>query len=185
MQHFLATTVTKTLETLEKINHFSPAIFLKTHSQTLKYFNSLLDLIFFDKAVYLDYFSNDDFESFSPSPRACQITYFGLLACFMFLRGHISYMHAVPIYLTCLHACVLGVLVCPICFTFKKLNSRNSYIGFLFDWGKYLEPTWTSMIEFFANNIFFTPIYFIFIDTDFKTYILKSIQGSSEVNRNK
>ena len=41
------------------------------------------------------------------------------------------------------------------------------------------------MIEFFANNIFFTPIDFIFIDTDLKTYILKSIQGSSEVNRNK
>ena len=43
--------------------------------------------------MYLDYFLNDELESFSPLPRTCQITYFGLLACLC------SYVFT---YLTCM-----------------------------------------------------------------------------------
>ena len=42
----------------------------KTNSQTLKYFNSLLELFLLNKAVYLDHFKNE-FEGSSLSPRVC------------------------------------------------------------------------------------------------------------------
>ena len=65
-----------------------------------------------------------------------------MLACFMSLRAHMSYMFAVLKYLTYLNACVLGILVFLIYFTFEKLNSKNSYIE---EFGYYsevhLEPT--------------------------------------------
>ena len=48
-----------------------------------------------------------------------------------------SYIHAVLKYLTWLRACVLGIIICLIYFTFEKLNSENSYIE---EFGFYLEP---------------------------------------------
>ena len=47
--------------------------------------------------------------------RACAL---GVLACLACLHAHVL----------CLSAYVLGVLVCSICFTFEKLNSKNFYI---------------------------------------------------------
>ena len=72
--------------------------------------------------------------------RACVIAYLmcsrtyllSTLACFVSLRAHISYMLAVLKNLSCFSACVLSVLVCSICFTFEKLNSKNSYVENLF-----------------------------------------------------
>ena len=47
--------------------------------------------------------------------------------CFLMpLRVHMSCMLAVRKYLTCLRACMLRVLVYPICFTFKMLIFKNS-----------------------------------------------------------
>ena len=51
-----------------------------------------------------------------------------VLACFMSVGAYISYRHAVLKCLTCLHACVFGVLVYPIFFTFEKVNFKNPYI---------------------------------------------------------
>ena len=48
-------------------------------------------------------------------------------ACLLFvLSAHMSYMFVVLKQLSCLRVCILGVLVFPICFTFEKLNSKNS-----------------------------------------------------------
>ena len=51
-----------------------------------------------------------------------------MLACFIYLRVHMSYRLAVLKYLTCLRVCVTGIFACLIYFTFEKLNSENSYI---------------------------------------------------------
>ena len=53
-----------------------------------------------------------------------------MLACLLvlFLRTHMSYMFIVLKYLIQLLACIISILVCLICFTFKNLNSKNSYI---------------------------------------------------------
>ena len=66
--------------------------------------------------------------------RACVLTstrtyMLKMLACLMSLRAHMSYMLAVLKYFMCLCACVLVVLVCPIGFTFDKLNSKDFYTG--------------------------------------------------------
>lgn len=49
-----------------------------------------------------------------------------ILACFISLRAHMSYILFVLKDLVCLCTAVLGVLTCPICFTFEKLNTKNS-----------------------------------------------------------
>ena len=51
-----------------------------------------------------------------------------MLASFVSLHAHMLYMLVVLIYLTCSRAYVYGVFVCPICFIFNKLNSKNSDI---------------------------------------------------------
>ena len=40
---------------------------------------------------------------------------------------HMSYMFALLKYLTCLRACVPGILTCLVYFTLEKSNSKNSY----------------------------------------------------------
>ena len=49
------------------------------------------------------------------------------LASFMSLLSHVSWMLTALKYLTCLHACVFGILVCFIYFALEKLKSKNSY----------------------------------------------------------
>ena len=58
--------------------------------------------------------------------RVLTVRVFNMLACFMSLRAHMSHMFVVLKYLTCLSAYVLGILVFLICFTYEKLNSKNS-----------------------------------------------------------
>ena len=93
-----------------------------------------------------------------------------------------------------LHAYVLGVLVSYLFYIWKEKFQKFLYRKTSFHWEKYLEQTWTSMMEFFVKkNLqkgsitdlrlgfnyacgivrFFVYTYFIFIDTNLKTYILK------------
>ena len=48
-----------------------------------------------------------------------------VLASSAYLRAHMSCMLVVFKYFSFLCACVLGILVCLICFTFQKLNSKK------------------------------------------------------------
>ena len=50
-----------------------------------------------------------------------------MLACFVPLRAHMSYVVAVLKYRTRLRACVLGILICLIYFIFQKLSFKNCY----------------------------------------------------------
>ena len=57
--------------------------------------------------------------------RSCALGVLTYLACMCALPTYMSFMLAVLRYFTRLRACVLGVFVCLICFTFLEVKSQK------------------------------------------------------------
>ena len=88
---------------------------------------------------------------------ACSRAYVSTyLACLLVLCPYVLTCFTCLLYSNILHAYVLACffdIVCPIFFAFEKLTSKNPHIEKTsFYSKKYLEPTWTSMKQYFAKK---------------------------------
>ena len=77
---------------------------------------------------------------------------FSMLACFISLHAHMSWMFAVIKYLTCLPACVLlWHLLSYFLYIWRIKFEKFLYRTISLYSEKYFEPTWTCIKEFFAK----------------------------------